>query len=650
MIAPRIPPSTTPPATMLSKKLFSDGVTPDAACATSGTTMDAVRTAAVKAVTVFSLMELLMTKRLEGAACRVFEDESVKGLKKEFVGGRVVLWVNGIAMEATDVEAILLMFCEDRNETRSEWKTVAKLMEASPRRSNHSQHHLRSIPLSRSSFPQNRPPPPRREPPLLLATTITTAHLTPKALDLDLDPAISSLDQRNLHLEDHRRCTLVGVLWLIQWQVPEQPRPPAHVTESENAREVNPPTIHVDEAFEGERYDEEDPDYDTEGSEAGNEEMFTLWIVLAILMADVMPRGHGGDGDDDPTPPGGYRRGVHEDDVEPPRRKTRGKAKNIKLMRAVSTNKGPLEVPFDTEATFTPVGERNDWFTREIGIYMQANIAFEKKSWGNVSDHEKNALYEHLRESFDLNAVERDLEAAKKKGGIEGAIMKRYRDRKARAKQHFLSVGGEADLVRARANPPEDMPEQNWWRAIDYFTSDGHKSRSRVNTSVRQQQKYTNRGGTSSYSSFCYKLEKSRLDAFYNAHTYKDGTFDSPLAQDHYDRLKSAFDSRTEPNTDGEHDAGSSTHMNDVEVFEEVMGQRRGHYRGIGPKPTGAASPASVGYSGHSQRQPRFTKEDYQEMFQDPNFRDELTQFLGSMNPSDKGNDGYNDEDDDDDE
>ncbi|KAD4584398.1 hypothetical protein E3N88_21999 [Mikania micrantha] len=363
---------------------------------------------------------------------------------------------------------------------------------------------------------------------------------------------------------------------------------PAHVTESENAREVNPPTIHVDEASEGERYDEEDPDYDTEGSEAGNEEMFTLWIVLAILMVDVMPRGHGGDGDDDPTPPGGYRRGVHEDDVEPPRRKTRGKAKNIKLMRAVSTNKGPLEVPFDTEATFTPVGERNDWFTREIGIYMQANIAFDKKSWGNVSDHEKNALYEHLRESFDLNAVERDLEAAKKKGGIEGAIMKRYRDRKARAKQHFLSVGGEADL------------------------------------------------------------EKSRLDAFYNAHTYKDGTFDSPLAQDHYDRLKSAFDSRTEPNTDGEHDAGSSTHMNDVEVFEEVMDQRRGHYRGIGPKPTGAASPASVGYSGHSQRQPRFTKEDYQEMFQDPNFRDELTQFLGSMNPSNKGNDGYDDEDDDD--
>ncbi|KAJ0799635.1 hypothetical protein HanPI659440_Chr03g0093741 [Helianthus annuus] len=111
MIAPKIPPRTIPPAPMLSKKLFSDGVTPDAACATSGTTMDAVRTAAVNAVTAFSFIELFTTTKrcLDAAAGVVVLELSlrVNGLKKEAVGGRVLfLWVNGIAMERAQVEAI----------------------------------------------------------------------------------------------------------------------------------------------------------------------------------------------------------------------------------------------------------------------------------------------------------------------------------------------------------------------------------------------------------------------------------------------------------------------------------------------------------------------------------------------------------------
>ena len=107
-----MPPSTIPPAPMLNKKLLREGVTPDAACATSGTTMDAVRAAAVKAVTVFSLRELLTTtKRLDGTQLAVFGDETLSGLKKEAVGGtgRLVfmcMWVSGIAMETAQLEAI----------------------------------------------------------------------------------------------------------------------------------------------------------------------------------------------------------------------------------------------------------------------------------------------------------------------------------------------------------------------------------------------------------------------------------------------------------------------------------------------------------------------------------------------------------------
>ncbi|KAJ6913907.1 hypothetical protein NC651_016228 [Populus alba x Populus x berolinensis] len=58
--APTMAPSTTPPATMLSKKFLREGEDPDpAASATSGITMEAVSAPAVNPVTNFSFNEAL---------------------------------------------------------------------------------------------------------------------------------------------------------------------------------------------------------------------------------------------------------------------------------------------------------------------------------------------------------------------------------------------------------------------------------------------------------------------------------------------------------------------------------------------------------------------------------------------------------------
>ncbi|KAL8224119.1 hypothetical protein R6Q57_019594 [Mikania cordata] len=213
------------------------------------------------------------------------------------------------------------------------------------------------------------------------------------------------------------------------------------------------------------------------------QDMISLWYVLVYVMADVMPgRGHGGDGAEEPPPLGGFGRGHHEADFDAPR-KTKGKAKNKNLTHAVSVSGRPLTIPFDVNATFTPIGELNDWFTREVGIYMWEHIVFDKTSWKYVSSAEKNALYEHLKLSFDLDEIERGCESAQKKGGIEATLLKRYRDRKAVAKKHFINNGGYADEERAGANPLRN---------------------------------------------------KSRLESFHNAHTGKDGSFDSEVAERHY--------------------------------------------------------------------------------------------------------------------
>ncbi|KAL8196869.1 hypothetical protein R6Q57_024366 [Mikania cordata] len=52
------------------------------------------------------------------------------------------------------------------------------------------------------------------------------------------------------------------------------------------------------------------------------------------------------------------------------------------------------------------------------------------------------------------------------------------------------------------------MYAENWKKAGDFFLSDTHKKRSSSNAEVRQKQLYTNCGGPSAYSSYCYKNDQ----------------------------------------------------------------------------------------------------------------------------------------------
>ena len=42
--------------------------------------------------------------------------------------------------------------------------------------------------------------------------------------------------------------------------------------------------------------------------------MLSFWLVFVCMMADVIPRGHGGDGSEDPPPPHWYTQSTHADD------------------------------------------------------------------------------------------------------------------------------------------------------------------------------------------------------------------------------------------------------------------------------------------------------------------------------------------------
>ncbi|XP_076910179.1 protein VARIATION IN COMPOUND TRIGGERED ROOT growth response-like [Bidens hawaiensis] len=283
-------------------------------------------------------------------------------------------------------------------------------------------------------------------------------------------------------------------------------------------------------------------------------------------MADVIPRGHGGDGAEDPPPPGGFRRGVHEEGALPPRRKGQGPAKNKKLAAAYKKNGGPLSLIFDRSATFIPIGEVAYMFIREVGIYMGRNIAFDKESWANVSEAEKNALFEHLGRYFNLQKIEQDPQKNLLKGGIDFVISKRYRDRKSKAKGHYKAVGRKANIDLTKSKPPTEMSEENWKKSVDRFQTN---------------------------------------------------------------ELRREIEEQTEPNSEGEFEETDEAVSNAVGIFEKVLGRRRGCTRGIGPKPSIATSSSVADQCDKEPTpQPFFTLT--RSNFSDPEFLARMSQHNAS--------------------
>ncbi|KAJ0637705.1 hypothetical protein HanOQP8_Chr17g0676901 [Helianthus annuus] len=103
--------------------------------------------------------------------------------------------------------------------------------------------------------------------------------------------------------------------------------------------------------------------------------------------------------------------------------------------------------------------------------------------------------------------------------------------------------------------------------------------------------------------------DKTRLEAFKNGHTLKDGRFATELEEQKYEELQAEFESRSEPNVE-EFGEGSSSQVNEVQVFEKVFGARRGHYIGMGRKPSLSrfTPPICVGPHEKEQTPPALTE------------------------------------------
>ncbi|MFS7913634.1 putative transcription factor AP2-EREBP family [Helianthus anomalus] len=320
---------------------------------------------------------------------------------------------------------------------------------------------------------------------------------------------------------------------------------------------------------------------------------------LLYIMADVMPRGHGG--------PGGFgRRGHHEEDY----------SRHIPRLDAC------------------------DMFSQEVGIYMWGNLAFDKYSYANVSAAEKNAMEQHLRRRFNFVEIERDCERRQLKGGIRSVYMKRYRDRKNMAKKEFIKLGKQHDnLETIRDNLPTGMGVENWRKTIDLFGDLKCIKRCEVN-----KKKIVKSNSSQTAGGRHHIANVEALETYAHAHTLPDGTFASPLEEENFEEFERQ---RTQNNPfledEGELGESSAPAISNVQVFEKVLGARRGIYRGLGGKPS--LSSASGDVSPHETEKTRlqFSEEYFDELFEDPRFMEQLYQAMDKKE-SRKGNENDTEE------
>ncbi|KAL7596230.1 hypothetical protein Lser_V15G27726 [Lactuca serriola] len=96
-----------------------------------------------------------------------------------------------------------------------------------------------------------------------------------------------------------------------------------------------------------------------------------------------------------------------------PHMKVRGKMKNIKLEKALLSNKDkPIDMNCSRDMTYYPVGELNDMFACEIGNIMWRIVPFDERTWKKVSPAIKDTIKQHLGTKFDFDRMSQDPQTA----------------------------------------------------------------------------------------------------------------------------------------------------------------------------------------------------------------------------------------------
>ncbi|KAL8249305.1 hypothetical protein R6Q59_006173 [Mikania micrantha] len=293
---------------------------------------------------------------------------------------------------------------------------------------------------------------------------------------------------------------------------------------------------------------------------------------------------HGGDGGDEPPHGHSYRVPISYESSKPTKRRSSGK--NLNLYDKFQKNGSrPLPIEFDYSSNlYRAVEENYHLFIRLISNEVDRHAPFHYRSWQEVSGDVKMSILTTLHHYFDLAQYHNTEYWDGIKLGIQADCANRYKDRKTKLKKHFDKEGRYDNTARAKQNPPKGMALEEWVQIIDeLFTTSIYKNRFLKNTANRSKQLYRSYYGTQSYAQRRYDEVKEggvpqHVEGWRDMHFKGSSGWYNQLAEQHWENITDELNKAK--STSG----GDDTSVDEVEVLQHSLGERRGHVRGVGRK------------------------------------------------------------------
>ncbi|KAL8214609.1 hypothetical protein R6Q57_004058 [Mikania cordata] len=201
-------------------------------------------------------------------------------------------------------------------------------------------------------------------------------------------------------------------------------------------------------------------------------------------------------------------------------------------------------------------------FIRLISSEVDRHAPFHCRSWQEVPGDVKMSTLTTLHHYFDLHQYHNTELWDGIKLGIQSDCANRYKDRKTKLKKHFDKEGGYDNTARAKQNPPKGMDPEEWVQIIDavWKLSWDPIIRSATLDEVKE-------GG-----------EPQHVEGWRDMYFKGSSGWYNQLAEQHWENITDELNKAK--STSG----GDDTPVDEVEVLQRSLGERRGHVRGVGRK------------------------------------------------------------------
>uniref|UniRef100_A0A803NZW9 Uncharacterized protein n=1 Tax=Cannabis sativa TaxID=3483 RepID=A0A803NZW9_CANSA len=302
-------------------------------------------------------------------------------------------------------------------------------------------------------------------------------------------------------------------------------------------------------------------------------------VVLFFLASFIFRRDiasyHSGDSDDNSSDP------IVVPNTSSKKRKARGQNVLVDLEERRAKSSVPLPLEVDVVSSKI-VGKESITFPRLIGREVRLHVPGWYHSWASVPQQHQDLVLSRVKHYYEIDNNEH---ASTILQITLAEMADKYKKRKSLRHAHFKKFYKKPeDFEQAVDNPPNDVNAEHWRQICQFFTSPEFIARSQQNKNNREKSKYPTTQGSKSLAGMRSENRNvGYIETWKEAHiNKKTKTFVNENARRDYERLKAAYEKRASiPN---------SGPVDEIAILREVLGERRGHNRGVGRKLKGQSS------------------------------------------------------------